>query len=73
LEGQTRFPAAARAGDDGQFSQRKINVDPFEIVLACAANLYAITPRWSDNPLSVPELRTHWRQFQIARRFANFL
>src|SRR5512132_890785 len=72
LECQTRFAAAARAGDDGQFSQRKIDVDPFEIVLTCAANLEAIIPRRSDNPLLLSHLRTHWRHFQIVRRFANF-
>src|SRR4029077_8258162 len=72
LECQTRFAAAAGAGDDGQFSQRKIDVDPFEIVLARAANLDAIIPRRSDKPFFVPDLRTHWRQFQIATRFANF-
>jgi hypothetical protein len=72
LECQTRFAAAARAGDDGQFSQRKIDVYSFEIVLARAANLYAIIRRRSDTPFFVPHLRTHWRQFQIAARFANF-
>ena len=71
LKCQTRFAAAARPGDDGQFSQRKIDVDPFEIVLARATNLDAITPRRSENALFFPELRTHWRQFQIAARFAN--
>src|SRR5207248_5055018 len=71
LECETRFAAAARAGDDGQFSQRKIDVDSFEIVLACAANLNAIILRRSDNPLFVPDLRTHWRQSRIAGRFAN--
>ena len=73
FEGQTRFAAAARAGDDGQFSQRKIDVDSFEIVLACAANLDAIIRRRRDNPLFVPDLRTHWRQFQIARSVRKFL
>src|SRR5258707_2847891 len=72
LECQTRFAAAARSGDDGQFSQRKIDIDAFEIVLACAANLNAIIRRRRDNPLFVPDLRTHYRQFQIVRRFANF-
>jgi len=72
LEGETRFTAAARAGDDGQFSQGKIDVDAFEIVLAGAANLNAIIRRRRNNPLLVPDLRTHWRQFQIAARFANF-
>src|SRR5205823_13807403 len=64
LECQTRFAAAARAGYDGQFSQQKIDVDAFEIVLACAANLDAIIPRRRNNPLFIPDLRTHWRQSQ---------
>jgi hypothetical protein len=71
LECQTRFAAATWAGDDGQFSQRKIDVDRFEIVLACAANLDAIIPHRSENALSFPDLRTHWKPFQIATRFAN--
>ena len=71
FEGQTRFAAAARASDDSQFSQLEIDVDPFKIVLARAANLHAIIPRWSETALFFPELRTHWRQFQIASRFAN--
>src|SRR5437773_5757981 len=71
LEGQTRFAAAARASDDGQFSQRKIDIDPFKVVLARAANLNAIIPRRSENASFFPELRTHWRQFQIAGPFAN--
>src|SRR5262249_24103182 len=69
---QTRFAAAARAGDDRQFPKRKIDINPFEIVLTRASNFDAIIPRWRDNPLFVPDLRTHWRQFQIAERFANF-
>jgi hypothetical protein len=40
--------------------------------LTCAANLNAIIRRLRNNPLLVPDLRTHWRQFQIAARFANF-
>src|SRR4029077_20395573 len=71
LECQTRFAAAARACNDGQFSQRKIDVDSFEIVLAGAANLNAIILRRSDNPLFGPDLRTHRRQSRIARWFAN--
>jgi len=71
LERQTRFAATARTGDDRQFSERKIDVDSFKIVLARAANLNAIVPRWSENALFFPEPRTHWKQFQIAARFAN--
>ena len=39
VESERRFSAPARAGDDGQFSERKIDIDAFEIVLARAANL----------------------------------
>lgn len=72
LEGQTRLAAAARPSDDRQFSEGKIDVDAFEIVLAGAANLNAIIRRPRNNPLLVPDLRTHCRQFQIGGRFANF-
>ena len=41
FEGETRFSAPARTGDDGQFSEREIEIDPLEIVLARAANLDA--------------------------------
>jgi hypothetical protein len=34
VEGEARFAAPARAGNDGHFSQRQIEIDPFEIVLA---------------------------------------
>src|SRR5262245_9989527 len=72
LECQTRFAAAARAGNDGQFSQRKIDVYAFEIVLACAPNLDAIIRRRSDNPLCLPDFRTHWRFSLPVKQFANF-
>ena len=66
LERQTRFATSARASDNTQFSERKIEVYSFKIVLACAANLNAVIQRRSDNPSFVPDFRTHWRQFQIA-------
>jgi hypothetical protein len=56
LERQTRFSAAARAGDDGQLSERKIDVDSFEIILAGTANLNAIIPRQINHPLFIPDL-----------------
>ncbi len=52
LECQTRFAAAAGACDDRQFPQRKIDIDPFEIVLARPTNLNAILRDWrSDDVL----------------------
>ena len=41
VEGETRFAAAARPGDDGQLSERQIEIDPLQVVLARAANLDA--------------------------------
>jgi release factor glutamine methyltransferase len=71
LERQTRFAAAARTRDDRQFSQWKIDIDPFKIVLARAPDLHVIVALRSENALFFPDLRTHWRQFQIVGRFAN--
>jgi hypothetical protein len=39
FEGQTRFAAAARARNNRQFAEWKIDIDVFEIVLACPPNL----------------------------------
>ena len=38
IEGEARFPAAARAGDDVQLPQRQIEIDALEIVLPRAAD-----------------------------------
>ena len=40
FERERGFPGAARAGDNGHFPERKIDIDPFEIVLARSANLH---------------------------------
>src|SRR4029077_3260575 len=48
LESETRLSAAARAGDDRQFAERKIDIDALEIVLARAANLNEV-PRGRCN------------------------
>ena len=45
IERETRFAAAARASDDCQFSERKIDIDALEIVLARPANLDATALR----------------------------
>ena len=41
VEGEARFAAATRPCDHGQFPEREIEVDPFEVVLARPANLHA--------------------------------
>src|SRR5689334_6806327 len=72
LECETRFAAAARAGDDCQTSQGDVDVYSFQVVLTGAANLDAIVPPRSDHPLLFPNLRTHRKQFQMATWLANF-
>ena len=42
FEGQTRFAAAARARNNREFAKWKIDIDAFEIVLACTPNLDAV-------------------------------
>ena len=43
FEGEAGFSGAARAGNNGQFTQGKIDIDAFEIVLARPSNLNATT------------------------------
>ena len=45
IEREARFAAAARASDGCQFSERKIDIDALEIVLARPANLDAAALR----------------------------
>ena len=71
LESETRFAAATRPRDNRQFSERKINIDPLEIVLTRAANLDAVSARCRANAFSVPDLRTHWKYSLPVKRFAN--
>src|SRR5262249_52297710 len=72
LEGETRFAAATQPRDNRQFSERKINIDPFKIVLTRAANFDAVGARYRANAFSVPDLRTHWKYSLPVKRFANF-
>src|SRR5439155_19743210 len=72
LKGQTRFAAAARTGDDRQFPQRKIDVDALEIILPRSANFDAIMRVRHSSTRYLHNLRTHWKQFQIAGRFATY-
>jgi hypothetical protein len=72
FEGETRFAAAARAGDDSQFSEWKIDIDAFEIVLARPANLDAAALRWRGDAFFFNNFRTHRRQFQMVSGIANF-
>jgi hypothetical protein len=71
-EGERGFAAATRARDDGQLAKRQIDIDTLQIVLTCAANLDAIMARSRCKLFLFPDRPTHWRQFQIAARFANF-
>jgi hypothetical protein len=73
LECQARFATAAGACDDRQFPQRKINIDPFEIVLACPTNLNAILRDWRSEMFCARSLRTHWKYSLPVKRFANFV
>src|SRR5437660_5246639 len=71
LESETRFAAATRPCDNRQFSERKINIDPLEVVLTGAANFDAVRCRCRANAFSVPDLRTHWKYSLPVKRFAN--
>jgi len=72
LEGQTGLAAPAGACDDRQFPQRKINIDPFEIVLARPTNLNVILRDWCSEMFCARNLRTHWKYSPPVKRFANF-
>jgi len=39
VEGETRFAAAARTGDDRQFPDGKVEIDPFKVILPRATDL----------------------------------
>src|SRR5207248_1484501 len=49
FESQARFSRAARAGENRQFAERKIEIYAFEIVLTGPANLNASLLRWSSD------------------------
>ena len=72
FEGQARFAAATRAGNDGQFPQGKIDIDALEIVLARSADLDAVRRGGRGDTMFFSSLRTHWKLSEIAARFANF-
>ena len=72
LERQTGLSAPAGACNDRQFSQRKINIDPFEIVLARPTNLNVILRDWRSEMFCARNLRTHWKYSPPVKRFANF-
>ncbi len=56
FEGQARFSRAARPRYNRQFSERKINIDSFEIVLPRPADFDAISLRWRDKVVCCPNL-----------------
>src|SRR4029450_13540787 len=72
LECQTRFAATAGARDDRQLPKRKIDIDSFEIVLACPTNLNAIPRAGYSEALFFCNFRTHWKYSLRVKRFANF-
>src|SRR5437667_5139294 len=61
FEGERRFAGTARSGNNGQFSERKIDVDAFEVVLARPADLNAGRRRDRGQAFFFSNLRTHWR------------
>jgi hypothetical protein len=72
LERERRFSRAARAGHNRQFPEGKIDIDPFEVVLAGPANLDAPKLSWSGDAFFFDSLRTHWKQFPMRAPCANF-
>ena len=72
FERQTRFAAAARAGNNRQFAERKIDIDSLEIVLASTANFHAVRHSGRGNKFFFRSLRTHWKRSQMRGRCANF-
>src|SRR5262249_48975805 len=71
LERQTRFATAAGASDDRQFPERKIDIDPFQIVLARPTNLNLIFRDCSFEMFCARDLRTHWKYSLPVNPFAN--
>src|SRR4029077_1757869 len=71
FESETRLAAPARAGNDGQFTEGKIDIDAFEIVLARSANLHPTRRGWRGDAFFCSNLRTHWRYSVRANRDAN--
>src|SRR5213593_4027640 len=72
FERQPRFATAARAGNNRQIAERKIDIDSFEIVLASTANFNALRRAGRGTTLLFNNLRTHWRRFQMRGWCANF-
>ena len=71
VEGERRFAAPARAGDDGQFAQRQIEIDALEIVLTRPSNLDATALSWRGEEFFVGFRRNHRRLSGMPNRFAN--
>ena len=53
-------------------TQRQVEIETLEIVLARSANFDAIHDSGGSDPIFFNSLRTHWKRFQITARFANF-
>jgi hypothetical protein len=71
FECQTRFAAATGARDDRQLPKGKIDIDPFEIILARPTNLDEILRDWHCPAPVLRNLRTHWKYSLPLKRFAN--
>ena len=61
-----------RAGDNGQLSKRKIEIDAFEVILARTADFNAAVFSRRSDAVFCPVPRTHRRQSFHAMRSANF-
>src|SRR4029077_12757371 len=72
VESERRFSASTRAGDNGQLSKRKIEIDAFEVILACTADFDATALSRRADAVFFPIPRTHRRQSFHAMRSANF-
>ena len=68
------LPLPLGPGDDGQFSEREIEIDPFQVVLPRAANLDATAwrVRRRSEALVLSAVVEPTGDYPIARRFANF-
>ena len=70
LECERGFAGTARPGDDGQFPERKIDIDAFKIVLTRPSDLNAVR-RACLRAIFLSDLRTHWRLSVRVKRDAT--
>src|SRR4029077_12457797 len=72
VESERRFSASTRAGDNGQLSKRKIEIDAFKVILARTADFNVSVLSRRADALFFPIPRTHRRQSFHAMRSGNF-